>query len=59
MQKLDELLQAKLREKESGSRCSTDCQASPRGRSGNSAFAVVLFIALLVTMLVAWIYYAA
>jgi len=59
VQKLDELLQAKMQEKESKKRCSTECQGSPGRRRGNSAFAVVLFIALLVTMLLAWVCWAA
>lgn len=59
MQKLDELLQAKLQEKESKRRCSTECQGSPGRRRGNSAFAVVLFIAFLAAMLLAWMYWAA
>ena len=53
VQKLDELLQAKLQEKESERRCSTECQGSPRRRRVNSAFAVVLFFAFLGAMLLA------
>ena len=56
MQKLDELLQAKLQEKESEKRCSTDGQGSPCRRRDKSAFAVVLFITFLAAMLLAWMY---
>ena len=59
VQKLDELPQAKLQERESERRCSTECQGSPGRRRGNSAFAVVLFIAFLAAMLLAWICWAA
>ena len=59
MQNLDEFLQAKLQERESERRCSTKCQGSPGSRRDNSAFAVVLFLAFLAAMLLAWICWAA
>ncbi|HUW95920.1 MAG TPA: hypothetical protein VMW58_09030 [Anaerolineae bacterium] len=59
MQKLDELVKARLREKESERKCPTECHGTVSGGQRNSAIlAVALLFVFLLSVVLLWLWWS-